>query len=51
MKKTLINIAYGAYLGGMLSFIAGLHWNNLGFYLILIPTAILVEMRILLHKR
>lgn len=45
MKKSLINLAYGAYLGGSLV-IANLHWNDWQFYCIVIPTILLAEMKV-----
>jgi hypothetical protein len=45
MKKNLINLAYGAYLGGALT-IVDLHWSDWKFYVILIPTLLLAEMKV-----
>ena len=46
MKKSFINLAYGAFLGGALSAVAGLHWNDWRFYAIVLPTILLAEMKV-----
>lgn len=46
MKKSLIRLAYGAYLGGSLALFANLHWYEWKFYAIVIPTILLAEMKV-----
>ncbi len=46
MKKSLINLAYGAFLGGSLALFANVHWNDWQFYAIVIPTILLAEMKV-----
>ena len=45
MKKKLINVAYGMYLGFTLSMLFDAQWYEWKYYVVMIPTIILAEMR------
>ena len=49
MKKSIINYAYCSFLGASLTLFADVHWYEWQFYAILIPTILLVEMKVY-HK-
>ena len=44
--KDIINSLYGAYLGFVLSFLCDINFLNWKFYAILVPTVILVELKV-----
>ncbi len=46
MKKHLINLAYGMYLGFTLSTLFDAQWYEWKYYVVMIPTIILAEMKV-----
>ncbi len=46
MKKSLIKFAYTSFLGGSLVLFANVHWYDWQFFCIVIPTILLVEMKV-----
>lgn len=47
MRKFLINYSYAIYLGLTLSLLLDAQWYKWEYYVIMIPTAILVEWKVI----